>query len=128
MRPFPEEIIRFIEGNIDSVDQLEILRILAADREKKWNSATLAREVQALPQAIAAHLDTLERRGLVMVAREGPNLSGQYGPRTPELEAAMRRLLQLYNERPVTMIRILYARSTNALQSFADAFRIRREE
>ena len=65
MTPFPEDMARFIETNIDSVDQLEILRILAADPQKEWGSATMGREAQIQPQTITLHLDVLD--GLVLL-------------------------------------------------------------
>ena len=107
---FPQEIMRFIEANIDSMDQLEILRILAADPRKEWSSAALARAVQTQSQVIATNLDALERRGLLTVSR-GANYSCRYGLRTLELENEVTRLLRLYHERPVSLIQLLYAKS-----------------
>ena len=109
MEPFPENIARFIEANIDSVDQLEILRFLATDRAKEWTPAALARAMQTPPQTIAAHVDILERRGLLVTVR-GPNLSCRYSARTPQLEGEVTDLLRHYNQRPVTMIRMIYDR------------------
>ncbi len=127
MEPFPDEIERFIEDHIELVDQLEILRILAADRGKEWSSAALAQEVQVQPQTILLHLHALETRGLLAVV-SAPGPFYKYGPRTPELEGKVSRLLSLYNERPVTMIRMVYARANHAaLKTFADAFRLRKE-
>ncbi len=127
VEPLPLDTARFIEANIDSVDQLEILRILAADPDKEWTGADLARAAQTPAHAITTHLDTLERRGLLTVAR-GAALSCRYGARTPELECEVRRLLRLYDERPVTLIRMVYARASGTLKSFSDAFRIRKED
>ncbi len=127
MEPLPDEVARFIEQNIESVDQLEILRILAVNREKEWSSAALAREVQTQPQTIGLQLDALESRGLLTVVR-GPSLTYRHGPHTPELDKKVSQLLGLYNERPVTMIRLVAARAANAaLKTFAEAFRLRKE-
>jgi hypothetical protein len=123
--PIPEEVKRFVEENIDSVDQLEILRILGESPEKEWNAADLAREVQT--QAIASHLAVLHGRRLIATWTRGAEPFCRYGPGTPELENMMSRLLQVYRERPVTMINLVYARAKEVLRSFADAFRLKKE-
>ncbi len=114
-----EEIARFIETNIESVDQLEILRLLVGDPEKEWNTEALACEAQIPPRTIRLHLDALERRGFLSVVR-GPVLSSRYCPRTATLGDDVHKLLQLYNERPVTIIRLIYARAKRPLNIFAD--------
>lgn len=127
VEPIPEEVKRFLEANIDSVDQLEILRVLGEDREREWAAADLARAVQTQPQAIGPHLAALKGRKLLTTQTRGTDLLCRYGPGTPELEALTDRLLQVYRERPVTMINIVYARAREVLKTFADAFRFKKE-
>lgn len=127
MIPFPEEIARFLHANIESVEQLEILRVLASDREKDWKADELAPVVQAEPQTTARDLAALERRGLV-TALDGPRLAYRYGPQGRDLEVHLSCLLKHYNERPVSMIRMIYAMANNTLRTFADAFRIRKDD
>jgi len=123
--PIPDEVKHFVETNIDSVDQLEILRILGEHPEKEWRAADLAQEVQT--QAIGSHLAALHGRRLVITMTRGTDLFCRYGPGTPELETMMSRLLQVYRERPVTMINLVYARAREVLKNFADAFRLKKE-
>ncbi len=124
MEAFPEDVERFLNANIGSVEQLEILRILAGDRGRLWAVADLAGLVQA-SAGLGPHLATLKERGLLLVG--GPEPLYRYGAATPELAALLERLLQMYNERPVTMIRMVYARANPALQAFADAFRLKKD-
>jgi DNA-binding transcriptional ArsR family regulator len=123
----PDEVKQFIEGNIDSVEQLEILRVLGEDRSREWAASDLARVSQARPEAVGAHLSALQGRGLLVVVARGTDLFCRHGPATPELEAMVSRLLQVYRERPVTMINLIYDRAKDSLRSFADAFRLRKE-
>jgi hypothetical protein len=125
--PIPEEVKRFVEANIDSVDQLEILRVLGENPEKEWSADTLAREVQAQVQTMRTHLSALHARGLLLTMTHGTDVCYRYGAGTPELENRMRRLLQVYRERPVTMINFVYARAKEVLKTFADAFRFKQE-
>ena len=110
MSPVPEEVALFIYAHFSSVVQLEVLRVLDGDPAKEWRAADLARKVQTGPEAMAAVLDDLHVRGLVDSTRRGAEAWWRHGPRTPELAALVRRLLQLYLERPVTVIRMVYER------------------
>jgi DNA-binding MarR family transcriptional regulator len=123
---FPEKVLRFIETNVDSIEQLEILRLLGEQPERQWSAASMAAESQIVESAIAAQLAALENRGLLRTLTLEGNLHCVYAPKTPEIEAPLKELLQLYKERPVTLIKIVYARTAH-LKAFADAFRVRKE-
>ena len=127
MDPFPEDLARFMYHNVESIDQLEILRILGEDREREWDCASLAREVQAMPQTVRAHLAAMQSRGLLVTTSRGAALCCRYGVDAPELRDMVDRLLQMYKQRPVTMIKMVYERARDPLRAFADAFRIRKE-
>jgi DNA-binding MarR family transcriptional regulator len=128
VQPLLEEVKRFLEANIESVDQLEILRLLGEDPHKEWQAEELAREAQTTPAAIAMHLAALHTRGLLGTRTQEIHLFCRYGPATPELAEKVERLLQVYRERPVTMIKLVYARSKDMLKTFAEAFRLKRED
>lgn len=127
MEPIPEKTFRFLEQNIDSVDQLELLRLLATDRDKEWSCATLAQAAQTHPHTIARHLEILERRGLVGVVRQ-PDVTYRYGVRSPAVDSELTFLLRLYNERPVSIIRLIYTRNQSTWCRFAEALRLRKED
>jgi hypothetical protein len=107
----PDEITQFIEGNIDSIIQLETLRIVASDRGKEWAAADLARDVQTDLESMVSHLEILEARGLPSALRQGGLVvSCRYGARSPALENILTRVLLFYRHYPVTMIRAIYGR------------------
>jgi hypothetical protein len=128
LEPLPDDIRRFLDGNIETIDQLEVLRVLGEKPDRDWTAASLAAEVQAAPQLVAAHITALHGRGLLTVVARGTESVARYGARTPELQDLVGRLLQLYRERPVTMIKMVYERAKDPLRTFADAFRLRKEE
>ena len=128
MEPFPEDVTNFMYENVESIDQLEILRILGEDPEKEWDFTALADEVQAAPQTVRAHLMIMQARGLLTTTIRGAGLSCRYGVSSHELENSVGRLLQMYKKRPVTMIKMIYQRAKDPLRAFADAFRIRKED
>lgn len=128
MEPIPEDVSRFFQDHIETIDQLEILRILGEDPEKEWDAAVLAGEVQAAPPLVRVHVTAMAARGLLTMTLRGANLSCRHGAGTPELVEMVDRLLQVYKERPVTMIKMVYARARDPLRAFADAFRIRKKD
>lgn len=125
--PFPADVVRFLDTYVESIDQLEMLRVLGEEPARAWPVSALAAEVQAAPGAVAGHAAALRARGLV--ATEGPEGDPvcRFAPATPELDALARRVLGLYRERPVSMIKLVYARAGDPLRAFADAFRLRKE-
>jgi hypothetical protein len=45
-----------------------------------------------------------------------------------QVDAHVRTLTQAYKERPVTLFRVIYALRDTKVQSFADAFRVRKKD
>jgi hypothetical protein len=128
MDPIPQDITRFMQENIESLEQLELLRVLSEDPSKEWELVSLGREAQADPQAATSHLAALSSRGLLTVITRGTETFYRHGCASPALDKMLSRLLQLYKERPVSTIRLVYAQATDRLRAFADAFRVRKEK
>ena len=101
----PEAVMEFLEANVESIDQVEILRILAEDPRKGWSLATLAKQCQLTLARLIKELATLQSRGFI-ASRDGEGeTEWMYGPRSPEVESSLSQLLRFYNEKPVTLIR-----------------------
>lgn len=83
--------------------------------------------VQVSKSAIGHHLHSLAHHGLIRLSQTPGGLCSQYGPQSSELEQQLRRLLDLYRQRPVTMMRLVYERPPDSLRAFSDAFRFRRD-
>lgn len=110
------------------MDALEILILLVRHPDQYWTAEAIAsalRHEAAAGPAIARCL-ALFRAGGLLAPGEGGALI--YRPATPELGATVASLVQAYDERPVTLIRTLYAiADSRKIQAFADAFRIRKD-
>lgn len=128
MEPIPEDVSRFLQAYIASVEQLEILRVLGEAPERELSDDDLRKLAQVSLEAIHPHLRTMNERGLLRSRTIESRMFGRYGPHSPELEEQVGRLLEFYRRHPVTMIRMVYKRSKAALDDFADAFRIRKKE
>jgi hypothetical protein len=95
---FSDEFCRFVQMHVPNVDQAE--RLLA-----EYRSPDAARSPEwARFQA---------------AARAAGLIEGQ-------AERHLATLAQAYDTRPVTLVRLIYALRDRSIQSFADAFRLRR--
>jgi hypothetical protein len=124
---FSDEFCRFLRTAVPSVDAAELLLLLSRERERWWAAPEAAGAL--LPGAslsetdVARYLGLFQAAGLIAV---GPDKRVQYRPGFAALDAHMRTLEQAYRERPVTLIRVIYALRDSSIQSFADAFRLKR--
>ena len=128
MEAFPEDVRQFLRSCISSVEQLEILRVMGEDRTREWSAREICEKAQVSAESCQAHLEALHEHGILRVERTASRIYFQFGPTTAELEQKVRRLLELYRQRPVTMIRMVYERPASSLRDFADAFRLRKKE
>ena len=124
---FPEELRTFIREHIADVDAAELLLQLARAPEREYDVQSLLADLK--PTAISEptalrHLTAFEELGLVQSAGGG---SYRYSPSSPQIADAVRALMRVYNARPVTMVRMIYALRDEKIRSFADAFRIKKK-
>ena len=68
-------------------------------------------------------LDELKQRGLLKLTAKGY----QFEP-DDALAEAVDLLAEMYNTKPVTLVRAIYDRPAHVIQQFADAFKLRRDE
>jgi hypothetical protein len=123
-----EKLLRFIQASLPTFTAAELLLFLAQHRDGAWKPEAIVARIQptqiALP-AVREYLLLFRSQGLVV---ERPDDAFQYEPATPELEDAVSALSRAYNERPVTLIRTIYTIADAKIQSFADSFRLKKEE
>ena len=128
MDPIPDEIRQFLAANFDALEQLEALRVLGEDSGREWSSEEIAGQIQATPAMSLVHIAALEGRGLLVCERREGRTFCRFGAKTPELEQQLRTVLDLYRQRPVTMIRLVYPGANQALRDFSEAFKLRKEK
>lgn len=123
---FPESLSAFIQDCLPTLEAAELLLFLFHHPEKQWNPLEIVHEIRPtfITDLMARrYLSVFNTQGLV--ARKG-NGRFAYGPTSAELEAVVRELAKAYKERPVTLIRAIYSLRENKIQSFADAFKIKK--
>jgi hypothetical protein len=125
---FSDEFCRFLQTTVPSVDAAELLLALAADPQRWWLPADLASQLR--PSTVLSDTDAvryLEQFHAGKLTAIGPDGRLQYRPATETLAQHVHMLAQAYKERPVTLFRVIYALRDLKIQSFADAFKLRRK-
>ena len=125
---FSDEFCGFIQSAIPAVDAAEML-LLVADRPDVWWSLaeviSRLRPGSVIPEADAArYLEGFAAAGVVETNAER---RFRFKPQGGEQESFVRTLAQAYEERPVTLIRVIYALRDSKIRTFADAFKLRKK-
>jgi hypothetical protein len=121
----PADVEQFVARHVHSVEQLEILLLLRATRSRAWTAAQLVRELRIDLGSAQSRLKDLHTRGLVEpTAPESEAFS--FAPASPAIDAAVAALARTYIERRVTLINLIFSKPVQQIQSFADAFRLRK--
>jgi hypothetical protein len=121
----PPDIKLFISRHLSSVEQLEILRLLASPSESAWTVDALYKVILSSRTSIAAGLGKLAGAGLLEIIPGDPPAYGIL--KAPET-ALIPHLLRAYQEMPVRVIAAIYQSNQNTVQGFADAFKFKREQ
>jgi hypothetical protein len=124
---FSDDFCRFLQSSVPSVDAAELLLVLAGEPARWWLAPELIAKLG--PASTLSEADALRyleqfEAGALLSTR--PDRRVQYHPAHDALAGHVRMLAQAYNERPVTLFRVIYALRDLKIQSFADAFRVRR--
>ena len=124
---FSDEFCRFLQGAIPAVEAAELLLAFMLEPSRAWSLqevlASLGPGNRLTAAEAARYVEGLQGRLLATV--EGDRI--RYQPASEELAAHARTLQRVYRERPVTLIRLIYALRDSRIRSFADAFKLRRK-
>ena len=123
--PIPSDLRRFIAKHISSVEQLEVLCLLSRKPDKSWTVPEVLREIQSSEKSVAECLETFRLNGLAVGS---PETGYRFAPAEEELVARTAELVKAYHERRVSVIETIYAKPTDSIQDFAEAFRLRKEK
>jgi hypothetical protein len=122
----PAPVREFIARHVRSVEQLEILLLLARSPKEAWSPRAVYDTILSTPQSVASWLEELTRSGLLEIV---PQTDLQYRCTSdPDLRSRIEELAELYRIRPVRVIESIYRPSADPLRSFADAFKFNDKE
>lgn len=121
-----QEVSLFLADHIDSVLELELLLLLRSESARTWTAAELANELKIDPAFAAAQLEKFHHRKFLARTDQADG-AYRYAPASPELDAAVASVAATYATHRVSMIALIFSKPTSTLKSFADAFRIRKD-
>jgi hypothetical protein len=121
---FSDAFCEFLQRSISTVDAAELLLLLYSHRDIAWEPTDLVARLEPVASLsvadTATYLELFRQHGLA-VRGDGERL--RFEPASAALETHVRTLARLYNERPVTLIRVIYALQDKKIKTFADAFK-----
>ncbi len=122
-REFSFEFRTFVNKNITSVEQIEVLLILRANPDRVWNVEEMSSILRSSAQSIRTRLDSLTARKL---AEQVPPGGFRYAA-SGRLNDMVEMLAAEYASRRFSVIELVFTRP-DAARLFADAFRIKEDD
>jgi hypothetical protein len=123
---FPAEVEQFIAQHIESLAQLETLLLMRRHPDRGWTSSELSRQLYISPDVCMGIVADLERRGFIERDAANNELL-RYRQGSAVIDNLIDQLAALYQERRVAVITQIYSKPVKKVQTFADAFRLRKE-
>ena len=121
----PSDISDFIHNRIQSVEQLDVLFLLAAEPAKTWTAETVSQELRSSASSVKRWLQNLKDQSLIAQDEAG---SYFFKPEDPALHKLIDDLREVYRHHRVRIIEMIFNKPAFRLQSFADAFRWKEDD
>lgn len=124
---FTDAFCAFLQSCVISVDAAEVLLVLWRKPTSNWSVNELATYLIPMgsvsEQEVARCIEVFRERGLIL-RTDDARVSYKS---TPDFDVHVENLARLYVERPVTLVRMIYALRDTKIKTLADAFRIWRK-
>jgi hypothetical protein len=123
---FTDDFCRFLQRCVANVDAAELLLTLFKHPERSWHARELSQQLVPIANLSEADVEgcLAAFENCSLVAR-GADETVRYRP-APAHDSHLVTLARLYIERPVTLFRVIYALRDMKINTFADAFKLRR--
>jgi hypothetical protein len=118
-----DNLLALVRDTIRSVWTLELLVLMQQGADRAWPTAELVAAMRANTRVVTEGLAALESVGLVRLDEVGMY---RYRPVSPALAETIRQVVDLYNRKPLAVVRTILTSPSDKIQTFADAFRFRR--
>lgn len=122
---FPTHVRDLLARCIRSVSQLEVLLLLMRESGSEWTAERTSAELYIQPQPAADHLSKLHSSGLI--EKTGDDRY-RYAPRSNDVDRAVRDLARIYGMMRLRVINEIMSNPDDSIQSFADAFKLRKDK
>jgi hypothetical protein len=113
-----------LRHSLRSVWNIEILLAMFRNPGRSWSADDLVRDLRASDFVVSQGTQALQQAGLVAADAGG---AFRYMPASTDLDRLVQELERIYRERPSAVTKALFAPQDDAIQSFADAFRLKKD-
>jgi hypothetical protein len=120
----PPPVRLLIANQIRTTDHLEVLLLLFRNRDRWWSAESVGEEIHFSPHRAGTRLEELAS-GCSSMPRVAETVMFRYKPVSPDLEATVGDLADLYARVPLQITTLIQAHFPDPIRGFADAFRIR---
>ena len=117
------DLLAFIRS-LRSVWTVELATLLRRNAGRGVAPEELIRELRASDRVVSDGLELLQAAGIVVAEHDG---TYRYAPASPTIEDLVQRLEKLHRDRPTAVTRAMFSAPSDKLQSFADAFRLKKD-
>ncbi|MEX2176696.1 MAG: hypothetical protein WD872_20180 [Pirellulaceae bacterium] len=121
----PADLRSFVSEHIHSIAQLELLLLLAGEPAKTVSAEDAARVFYLPPDAARGFFESMRATGLLSLEPDG---GYRFAPRHAEWVPLVNSLAGFYRERRLSITHLIYSGPTDKVQSFADAFRLKKDK
>ena len=118
----PSDVVQFVHQFINRLETLDVLIALHGDPNRAGTKSEMSGHLRSSPAASGTVLDRLVASGLA----ERTGEAYVYRPRRHDLAEKVARLVACNRERRNALITAIFTRTSDAVRSFADAFRIKK--
>lgn len=122
----PPAVSQLLARYIRSVEQLEVLLLLHGQPHRSWSAADAYAVIRSSEGSIASRLDTFTKEGF-LAQEKGPPPTYRYAPQTTDLRSAVDETAAAYKTWRIRVVEAIFAPPSDPVQSFADAFKLRKD-
>ena len=120
-----EKLLRFVHSTLRSVWALELLLLMRGDADRHWSAEALTRELRANLSLVGELLAHFHRCGLIVRTEKEEWI---WRPANGELEYFAKATAEAYAQKPFQVIKAILDAPNDRMRSFADAFKLRKDE
>ena len=121
----PAPVRQLIARYIQSVEQLEVLLLLRSQPQRAWTVGEVYDVIRSSQPSIAARLQTFASDGF-LAEEKGPPQTFRFAPQDENMRSALDQTATAYQTWRVRVIEAIFTPAADPVQSFADAFKLRK--
>jgi hypothetical protein len=122
----PHAVRQLLARYIRSVEQLEVLLLLHGEPHRSWSAADVYSVVRSSEPSIASRLEAFVKDGF-LAREEGMPSRYRYAPQSTDLRSAVDATAAAYKTWRIRVLEAIFAPPGDPVQSFADAFKLRKD-